>query len=90
VREFKLVDSSELAGAADCLEGRDVLQRDLDKLQAWAITNCMKFNNTRCWILQLIWGNSGYVDRLGARGWRAAVWERAVGLLGGSKLNLSQ
>lgn len=47
VRELKLVDNSELAGAADSLEGREVLQRDLDKLQGWAITNCMKFNKRK-------------------------------------------
>lgn len=32
-------DDTQLGGAVDCLEGRDVLQRDLDKGKGWAIPN---------------------------------------------------
>ena len=43
----------KLGGAVDSLEGRKVLKRDLDKLEVWAITNCMKFNKTKYKILHL-------------------------------------
>ncbi|KAJ7415398.1 hypothetical protein WISP_78363 [Willisornis vidua] len=40
----KLADDKERVEAIDSLKGREALQRDLDKLEDWEITNHMKFD----------------------------------------------
>lgn len=60
---FKFDGDTKLGGAVDFLRGGEALQRDLDKLEGWAIPNCMKCN--KCWILHLGQGNPGSTYRLG-------------------------
>jgi len=57
----KFADYTKLKGAVDSLEGREALQRDVHKLEGCAVTDCMKFNKSKCWILHLREGNPGYM-----------------------------
>lgn len=60
----KFADDTKLGGVIDSLEGTEALQKDFDKLEDWAIINCMNFNKRKCQKLHLRWGNPGCGYRL--------------------------
>ncbi|KAK4818033.1 hypothetical protein QYF61_004157 [Mycteria americana] len=61
----KVDDDTKLGGAVDSFEGQEDLQRDLDRLEHWAMINGMKFNKSKCRILHLGQSNAGHKCKLG-------------------------
>ena len=60
----KSADHTKLCGAVDTLEGRDVIQRDLDRLERWDCANLLKFNKAKCKVLHMGRGNPKHKYRL--------------------------
>ena len=56
----KFADDTKLGGAVASTEGGEDLQRDVDKLENWASTNCMRYNKNKCLILHLGMNNPGH------------------------------
>ena len=86
---IKFADNTKLGGAVDSLEGREALQRDLGRLESWAITNRMKFNKSKCWILHLGQGNPGYTYKLRDERLESSPADRDLGVWVDGKLNMS-
>lgn len=61
-----------MGGAVESFEGREAQQRDSGKLEAWAITNCMKLNKSK-FLRFFTWDGA---EQALCTNWRKRGWSR--------------
>jgi len=83
----KVSSDTKLCGAVDMLEGREAIQRDLDRVEWWACPNLVKFSKAKCKVLHMGQGNPKHRYRLGRERIESSPEEKDLGVLVDDKLN---
>jgi len=86
----KSADDATLCGAVDTLEGKDAIQRELDRLERWASANLMKFNKAKCKVLHMGWGNRKHRYRLSREWTESSPAKKDLGVLVDGELRITR